>query len=286
MFRSAFFDPMTAHSGRRLANRFTGGVRQGRLISTSSTADTTVTRPTNVFFRPKAAALNDEPPKSIAFGSCSSQDEDLSYWLTILDQKPDLVLLLGDNVYGGDTNESLHQAYTKLSQHEAFRAAYATTPIIAALDDNDYGGRSNNNNNDSAEQAKTMFCDFWQRSDDDERRRKGRGVYSSHTWGAELQIVMLDIRYHQNEPFRRKPKGYDDQQHEQYSQIEGPFLPNEDPSLTFLGETQWLWLQEQFKAPVKRRILGSSIQVLAVGHHWDCWNLFPRERNRLLQLVR
>lgn len=40
-------------------------------------------------------------PDRIVFGSCSCQSEDLSYWDTIVAQHPDLILLLGDNIYEG-----------------------------------------------------------------------------------------------------------------------------------------------------------------------------------------
>ena len=39
-------------------------------------------------------------PKRIVFGSCSSQTLDLSYWERIFAIAPDLVIIMGDNVYG------------------------------------------------------------------------------------------------------------------------------------------------------------------------------------------
>ena len=270
--------PLLAHK-RRLVDRHA----IDSVATLSSRFASSVAAPASGFCLPNAAPLPAEPPRSIVFGSCSSQKEDLSYWSTILNQNPDLILLLGDNIYGGQTAASLWQAYTQFSLHDAFREAYATIPILATLDDNDYGCGGKNSNNSSHEQAKTMFCDFWQVPASDERRQKGRGVYSSYTWGDELQIIMLDIRFHQSEPFR---KCRADKTLQDPAKVKGPFLPSDDPTLTFLGEAQWWWLREQFQVPVKRRILVSPIQVLAVGHQWDCWNLFLRERKRLLQLLR
>ena len=266
---------------RRIIHRHTN-IFQNRIDSVllRRRCKSTASKP---FGLPPRKSLPKESPRSIVFGSCSSQKDDLSYWSTIIQQDPDLVLLLGDNIYGGDSITSLRQAYTQCAQHDAFREAYTTLPIMATLDDNDYGGDGGgceSNDSSSKEQAKSLFCDFWQIPADDERRRKGRGVYSSYTWGQALQIVMLDSRFHQNEPFRKRQGG-----DATTKKSQGPFLASDKPSLTFLGESQWLWLQKQFQIPARQRILVSPIQVLAVGHSWDCWNLFPHERARLLQLI-
>ena len=36
---------------------------------------------------------------------------------------------------------------------------------------------------------------------------------------------------------------------------------------------------------VDLRVVVSSIQVLATGHNWECWNMFPQERLKLLKLL-
>jgi alkaline phosphatase D len=52
-----------------------------------------------------------------------------------------------------------------------------------------------------------------------------------------------------------------------------------------LGEAQWAWLERQLNAPADVRIIGSSIQVLSGEHRFEKWNNFPRERQRLLDLI-
>ena len=61
--------------------------------------------------------------------------------------------------------------------------------------------------------------------------------------------------------------------------------PDDDPAKTVLGEAQWAWLERQLKAPADVRIIGSSIQVLSGEHRFEKWNNFPRERQRLLDLI-
>ena len=53
-----------------------------------------------------------------------------------------------------------------------------------------------------------------------------------------------------------------------------------------LGDTQWAWLEQQLKAPVKLRILVSSIQVVAQDHGFEKWMNFPLERERLYKLLK
>ena len=52
-----------------------------------------------------------------------------------------------------------------------------------------------------------------------------------------------------------------------------------------LGEDQWKWLEVALKKEVDLRIIGTSIQLLAEGHGWECWNNLPLERQRLLNLL-
>jgi Phosphodiesterase/alkaline phosphatase D len=52
-----------------------------------------------------------------------------------------------------------------------------------------------------------------------------------------------------------------------------------------LGGDQWKWLEEALKRDADLRILGTSIQLLAEGHGWECWGNLPLERQRLLNLL-
>ena len=63
------------------------------------------------------------------------------------------------------------------------------------------------------------------------------------------------------------------------------YEPDADPALTLLGPAQWRWLAEQLAQPADVRFIYSSIQVLAQGHGYERWGLFPHEYERLLQLL-
>jgi alkaline phosphatase D len=210
------------------------------------------------------------PPRRVIFGSCSSQDEDLSYWKRISALSPDLIMLMGDNVYG--RREGLYSAYATLGGHCDFQQAARSIPIIATLDDNDY-----NYHPDGMDAAKGLFMDFFQVPSSDTRRVAQRGVYNSYVWADnQLQIICLDVRYHKT-PFLQSG----------WQNDKGPYVQeySRSSNSTMLGTDQWNWLEEQLQLDVRLRLICSPIQVLAEGHGWDCWNLMPRERDRLLSLV-
>jgi alkaline phosphatase D len=213
-------------------------------------------------------------PRRIIFGSCSSQTEDLIYWKTISSLRPDRVLLLGDNVYGGKNHiEGLREAYDALLKDAHFQIASKSVGIgniLATLDDNDYGNAGDAcSQNPFKEEAKQLFLDVFDIYD--ERRAPGRGVYKVYQWSHRLQILLLDLRYDKT-PFRY----CDDHLH---------FLEDSNPDNTMMGANQWAWLEEQLKVPVQLRLLASPLQVLALGHSFECWRLFPHERERLLDRI-
>ena len=61
-------------------------------------------------------------------------------------------------------------------------------------------------------------------------------------------------------------------------------LPNENGEI--LGEAQWQWLEGQLDdEEADLLVIASGIQILAQDHRFEKWANFPKERDRLLQLV-
>jgi hypothetical protein len=112
----------------------------------------------------------------------------------------------------------------------------------------------------------------------------GRGVYQSFQWGEDLQIVELDVRYHAS-PFLQRQHPSLHEGSDGRVRVQGPYKIDLDTTKTLLGPRQWAWLERQMQVPVRTRRLVSPIQVLAVDLTWDCWNLFPHERKRLLDAL-
>jgi alkaline phosphatase D len=232
-----------------------------------------------------------KPPAQVSrivFGSCADQNKPCPIWDKVNDAKPDLVVLLGDNIYADvvdsklkpSTPERMAACYAELAAVPAFKTLRDSTYMMATWDDHDYG------NNDAGEEwlhkddAQKQFLDFL-RVPADSPRRKQKGVYHAETFGPEgkrVQVIMLDGRY-----FRSDVRKAD-------KPLPGttirPYLANTDPSATMLGADQWKWLEEQLKQPADLRLIGSGIQVVSDDHPFEKWASLPAEREKLYKLIR
>ena len=86
---------------------------------------------------------------------------------------------------------------------------------------------------------------------------------------------MLDTRYFRSSLSRDKRK----LAHGRYQQQHGS-------QHEMLGDDQWQWLEAQLNKEADVRLIVSSVQVLASGHNWEAWHLFPDERTRFYDLIR
>lgn len=221
----------------------------------------------------------------IVFASCASQLEDQSIWSRVAGEDPDLVLFIGDNVYG-DVNRddpampSLKAAYMRLAQSEPFSRLRAAAPVLTVWDDHDLGKNDGGGDYPYKEASEALFDYVWAIPEGDPRRARP-GVYGSWIVGAEegrrVQIIMLDTRF-----FRSPLKKTD----EWGAPGKERYLPGDDPEATMLGAAQWAWLEDELNKPADLRLLVSSIQVLADGHGFEAWRTMPREREKLFALIR
>jgi alkaline phosphatase D len=222
----------------------------------------------------------------IAFGSCSDQDKPLPIFETIAAARPELMLFLGDTMYADldrrveVTPQVIRDKYAQLSRLPSFQKLKAACPrMLGTWDDHDYGINDAGVEWKHKAEAQQAFLDFYGVPQDDPRRQR-QGVYHGHIFGPpgqRLQVLLLDTRYHRS-PLK---KGAFDPRLRLV-----PYLPNTDPDATLLGHEQWRWLEEQLKQPAELRLLVSSIQVLADEHPFEKWANFPRERERLYELLR
>ena len=93
----------------------TGLIDQGQLVNafrawtrdqTRAMADHLAARPIVEAIRPAGghAAHSADPLSRIAFGSCATQERPQPIWTSVLASRPQLLLLLGDNIYA-DTKD-------------------------------------------------------------------------------------------------------------------------------------------------------------------------------------
>ena len=215
----------------------------------------------------------------IGFASCLHQNKRMPIFKTIKAENFDLFLLMGDNVYGNSNSEDLKElrvAYNKQKQN--FDKLDFDFPIEAIWDDNDYGLGDGGKEYNLKEKSKELFLNFWDIPTNDPRRQRN-GLYHEvlqNYNGKSIQILFLDTR-----TFRDNLKPTDDKG----AVGKERYVPFPDTSLTMLGKEQWQWLVKKISKSVNYRIIVSSIQILAVGHGWECWNNLPYERQKFIDLL-
>lgn len=233
---------------------------------------------------PAAVIAADERPLTrIAFGSCARQDRPQPIWEAIVKAKPDLFLMLGDNIYG-DTDDMavLRAKYRQLGEQPGFKRLRQICPLLATWDDHDYGANDAGAEYPKKRESQQEFLDFFGVAKDDPLRKQ-EGVYQARVFGPpgqRVQVMLLDTRYFRSPLDKGRTPG------EPGEGRRGAYAVSDDHDKTMLGETQWKWLAEQLKTPAEVRIIASSVQLLANEHGWERWGNFPHERRRLLRLIR
>jgi alkaline phosphatase D len=224
----------------------------------------------------------------IAFGSCANQNRPCPIWEVIADYKPQVTVLLGDNVYadsiGGRsepaTPERIAEAYRALLSVPGFARLKESTQLMATWDDHDYGDNDVGREWIHKDASALRLHDFLGTPTDSPRRLQ-KGVYHAQVFGPpgrRVQVILLDTRYFRSSlPQAAEPlPGWRSR----------PYVKQSGPEAEMLGAEQWSWLEEQLRVPAELRILGSSIQVLSDEHPFEMWGNFPDERQRLFDLIR
>jgi len=210
----------------------------------------------------------------IAFGSCLDQQRPQPIWSAIEAYRPQLLLLLGDNVYANAEDEATRrEAYATLGRSEGFGRVRGTTPVLATWDDHDYGRDDAGREYPLRDASQRALLDFFDEPADSPRRQRP-GVYRADEFGPagqRVQVLLLDTRYF------RSPLPH--------AATRGRYQRSDDPADTMLGEAQWTWLEQQLRRPAQLRLVASSIQLVADGHDFERWGVFPHERQRLLSTI-
>ncbi len=221
--------------------------------------------------------------QTVALGSCADQAGSQKHWGIIGQEKPDLFVFMGDNVYGDidrNTGEMtiLENAYLQLGAHPEYDQFQATIPILPTWDDHDYGANDAGGEFPQRTLAEDLFMKFWSVPSNDPRRSRP-GVHHHWAFGPEgkrLQIIVLDTRM-----FRGKLRVTDNRGEKGKER----YLENPDPNQSMLGAAQWEWLEGTLSEPADVRLVVSSVQALATDHGFECWRLLPHERERLIRSI-
>ena len=204
----------------------------------------------------------------ITFGSSIQQDRPLPIWSAVAATQPQLLMLIGDNIYG-DTQDMtvLRAKYDRMLSNPGLAPILATTPLLTIWDDHDFGVNDGGDDFPKRVESQAVFNDVF-RVPADSPRRSRPGLYDAVTVGPKgkrTQIILLDTRYFRS-PLVKWPQ---DEPHPG-----GPYRPSDDPGKTFLGDDQWVWLADVLKQPADLRLVVSSIQVVPTEHNWEYWQNF------------
>jgi alkaline phosphatase D len=226
-----------------------------------------------------ASPAHSEKPAALSrilFGSCLKEAEVSPIFETILAHKPELFLFLGDNIYADTPDMAVMQAkYDVLAATPKFTELMKACPVHATWDDHDYGLNDAGAEYEKRDEAQKIFVDFWGDAPDSPRRSRP-GIYEAKICGeagTRVQVIMLDTRYFRG-PLKKGEK-----------RVGGVYYPNEDKTVTMLGEAQWAWLEEELQKPAEVRLLVSSIQCVSEASGHETWANLPHERQRLFDLI-
>ncbi|MGI9526450.1 MAG: alkaline phosphatase D family protein [Weeksellaceae bacterium] len=228
-----------------------------------------------------ADSINIDENKSfkIAFGSCAEEDKPQPLLDVATNLQPNLFIYLGDNIYGDTYSmDTLEKKYEMLANKPEFKRLKATTPILATWDDHDFGWNDAGRHYPHKKDSKEIFMDFWEVPQDSERR-KHEGIYGvEHVdfEGFNIQIIILDTRTF------RDDLTLNDKSDPAYK---NDYRPNISTDSTFLGATQWSWLDSVLKEDADLRIVVSSNQFSHEYNGWESWTNVPHEQQRFINLI-
>lgn len=208
---------------------------------------------------------------TITFGSCNRQDAPQPLWEPILAENCDLWIWMGDNIYGDTHNmDTLRAKYARQKAKPEYQRLRKSTSIIGIWDDHDYGINDGGKYYVHKKQSQQLMLDFLDVPKNAPERKRD-GAYSAHLFGSgdnRVKVILLDARYHRD-TLMRKDRIY---------------IPNEEGQV--LGEEQWDWLENELKtSEAQVNLIVSGVQFLPVDHVYEKWANFPKERERLLDLI-
>ena len=86
----------------------------------------------------------------------------------------------------------------------------------------------------------------------------------------KFKFIFLDTRY-----FRSELKG-----------PKGRYAKNDEPNATILGAEQWKWFEDELNQDFDFLMIFSSIQIIPQDHGFEKWDNFPKERDKILNMIK
>lgn len=214
---------------------------------------------------------------TIAFGSGNNQRKVNYLWDDILQDKPDVWIWGGDNIYcDTEDMEVLKKCYATQKSKPIYQNFIKTIEIQGVWDDHDYGVNDGGKEYPKKEASQDLYLDFFDVPKNNIRRER-KGTYYSKIYEVEkhtIKIIFLDTRYF------RTALTKDTETKKRYK-------PNIYGEGTMLGETQWKWLQDELiDSDADFTIIVSSIQFFSNKHGFEAWGTtMPHEIEKMENLI-
>lgn len=225
---------------------------------------------------------------TFAFGSCNDQKKDQPLWKLIRSRNPQLMLMMGDNVYASKPEDKpIIDQYIKLNENKDYVDLREAVPFLATWDDHDYGQNDGGADNSEKTEARKTFINYWSYLKNLLSKNQ-TGIYHSRIVGEKknkVQFIMLDTRFDRSPLTKVEPPALPATGDTTPPARPRFYQPSTDIKAQILSESQWHWLEEELKKPAELRILVSSIQFVAEDHGFEKWANFPFEKKKLIILL-
>jgi alkaline phosphatase D len=166
--------------------------------------------------------------------------------------------------------DTLRAKYARQNANPDYQLLKASTPIIGVWDDHDYGINDGDKRFAQKKESRDLMFDFLGMPADAQERNR-EGGYAAHTYGTgdqQVKVILLDGRY-----FR-----------DTLSRLDRQYQVNLTGQM--LGDAQWKWLEEELNTSTARvNFIVSGVQFLPTEHVYEKWANFPKEREKLLDLI-
>ena len=201
----------------------------------------------------------------IVFGSCPKWQDDRiqPIWTWVEHYRPDILLWIGDNIYGDALDpDILREEYRRQREIAALQPILHNTSHLAIWDDHDFGLNNHDRTNPVKDGAYEVFREYW--PNPSYGLPEVKGVFFKYTWG-RVDFFFLDGRWYRD--------------------------PDEAPDTadkTMLGVKQFAWLTTELESStaVFKVLVSGSGWSKAKGPGGDSWAAFLHERDRLFDFIR
>ena len=206
------------------------------------------------------APLPGQPARfKLAVASCMHQRKSHASFFLLKSERPQFMLLLGDQVYSDTTDpDKIWHAHLMSRVRREFAATIRDVPTYATWDDHDFAGNGSDGTARGKDRSLGAFKELW--ANPDTGTDAVPGVFFKFGW-ADVDFFVLDARYH------RTPNNAPNDEHKR-----------------MLGDGQFQWLKKALRTSRARFKVIAQGSVLTLDEA-DGWLTFDFARERIYQYI-